>query len=278
MNSFGVSPFKTLGLIFTLMAALPVTALPLLPAERTDITVFDGDKRNDTGWYGEQEDDEVEPGMATNQGWDMEGFFLETGTSNLGFISGYNFNTGNSGYLAGDIFIDIDGNFIDGAAESNTSNGYRDVAASEFGYEYVIDVTWSNEGAGFYEIYDLTGNSAMVETPYYEQNYGSGGWRYKSGGILVEDIVGDDDFGQAIFGDGLTDEDTGYQGGNHYSAFGFDLSFLSDLGYDEFWVSTTMGCGNDHLLGYVGVAVPEPSSIVLLALGMLGLGVLRRQA
>lgn len=140
-----MSKLRSIAVIASLLVSIPALALPAL---RDDITIYDGDSKNADGWYGMQEDQEVEPGMQTNQGWDMEGFFLETGTSNLGFI-------------------------------------------------------------------------------------------------------------------------TGYDGGDHNAAYGFDLSFLAVLGFDEYWVSTTMGCGNDHLMGYVGggsMDVPEPSSLALMAL------------
>ena len=59
------------------------------------------------------EDQEVEPGMAWNQKWDLEGFFRNGNM--LSMVGGFNFETG--GYDSyrdrywgsGDIFFDVDG-------------------------------------------------------------------------------------------------------------------------------------------------------------------------
>ena len=72
-----------------------------------NITIYDGNSSSETGWYGTQEDQEVEPGMQTGQYWDLEGFFLDG--SMLSMVGGFNFKTGRDGYTSGDIFIDIDG-------------------------------------------------------------------------------------------------------------------------------------------------------------------------
>lgn len=265
MSFFEVFKLKALGLIFIGLVALPAAALPL-GADRTDITIFDGDKSGNTGWYGEQEDGEVEPGMAQNQAWDMESFFIENGTQELGMITGFNLRDGYGGYQAGDIFIDTNGNYISGDASIGSGRqGNLNEAATTFGYEFVLDIDWAAET---YQVIDISGIDAIVSTPDYKQNFGSGGFQYVSGGTAVEG-------GTFTYEAGLTSAQTGFNGDTHYAAYGFDLSFLGNA---AFTASSTMGCGNDHLLGAGRVSVPEPSAIALLALGILGLGVLRRKA
>jgi len=45
----------------------------------SNITIADQNyKSSGNSWYTNHEDGEVEPGMATNQRWDLEGFFLNS--------------------------------------------------------------------------------------------------------------------------------------------------------------------------------------------------------
>lgn len=238
------------------------------PTGRTDITIYDGDSTSQL-WHGAAEDGEVEPGMQHGQVWDMEGFFLENGSAKLGMVSGFNFRDGYGGFTAGDIFIDVNGDHIPGNA-TTSNHGYNALSATTFGYDIVLNVDWTSinsQGVGTYEVIMLD-NNALVTKPYYQQNFGSGPFEYVSGGTLMG-------AGTFLFEEGLTDAQTGFAGGTHYAASGFDLGFLS--GYGEWWVSNAMGCGNDHLLGYHKAGVPEPSSFLLLAFGVFGLAWARKR-
>ena len=265
--------------LFVLSALIASTVLPAtafaLPMNRTDITIFDGDAGN--GGAGDArgvfEDGETEPGMVNSQTWDMESVFQYGGGSKLGMISGFNFKNGYGGFTAGDIFIDTKGTHLPGSAQTGV-NGYRIESYANFGYDFVIDVDWTSidaNGVGSYKVVlmDDANDDALVSKPWYKQNYGSGPFEYISGGTVITT-------GSFMFESGLSDAQTGFAGGNHYAAYGFDLGFLGQ--YDEFWVSNAMGCGNDHLLGHGAPAsVAEPSSLVLLGLGLMGLGYLRKR-
>jgi hypothetical protein len=261
-----------------MIAALAVSSeLMALPFSGTEITIYDGDGYSGSGIAGE--DGETEPGMVNNQGWDLEGFWLQD-NGNLAIVGGFNFMTGVTGFngvngtkdfTAGDIFIDVDGDYIAGNAYGGSDG--QPVVNDTFGYEYVIDIDWNN---GSYEVRELTENSYTQEG-WYKQNYGSSPWVY----------VGEDELGEGLakpISDGefkystTNDADYGsvyYNGAFHNAAYDFDISAITEK-YDDLVFHNTMGCGNDHLLGQVS-EVPEPSSIVLLGLGILGLGVLRRK-
>lgn len=266
MNNTQTPTARRFALALALSASSSVFALPF---SGTDITIYDGDsKAGNTGWYSQREDQEVEPGMVKSQVWDLEGFWSQTG-GKLAMVGGFDFVNGVAGYTggpgeldfrSGDIFIDLHGDYLPGNAPN--SNGYtaQQVVASTFGYEYALDIDWDNLT---YDVVALNGQTS-TQIAWYDQNFGSSPWKYVEGGQVLASGLS-----FSVAGD-LTDAQTGYLGGTHYAAYDFDLGFL---GGAEAYFHFTMGCGNDNLMGYV--SVPEPSSIALLAFGVLGLGMLR---
>ena len=199
-----------------------------------------------TGWYGEQEDQEVEPGMVTGQQWDLEGFFLD-GTS-LTMVGGFNFKDGIGQWLPGDIFIDVTGDAQYGPANLGSGSGEA-IVNNSFGYEYAL--TNFNYNTKKFDVVNLN-NSSMV-TVFYTQNEESNPWKYNLGGTIIgaSDIIG--------YHSGLGDLEV-------------DLSFLeSDI--NNFTVHYTMRCGNDNLMGQV----PEPATILLSGIGLLGIGFVMRR-
>ncbi len=71
----------------------------------------------------------------------------------------------------------------------------------------------------------------------------------------------------------------GVSGDSYYRQVSFDLAALGFASLDNFDAHWTMSCGNDAIDGNIVVAeVPEPSSIALLALGLIGLLTIRRKS
>ncbi len=233
-----------------------------------NITVSDGRYRSSNGWYGAQEDNEVEPGMAASQVWDLEAFYLNRNV--LSVVGGFDFKNGVAGYsdlLSGDIFFDVDGDASGGSVTGVTKTGFFDVQET-FGYDYVIKLDFNNYG---YSVFDITGG-ATLKTVKYRVNDSSNAWRYVEGGKKI---------GQGTFTymDGLSGSDVGgLKGDNgndiHYAITGFDISFLNG---EEFIAHFTMGCGNDNLIGKGSAPVPEPATIILMGTGLIGMGGLFRK-
>jgi len=264
---------KSLNLTFIIIfvALLSANSLQALPLGMSDITIYDGDSKNEN-WYRGDEDQEVEPGMDKHQKWDLEGFYQYG--NQIAMIGGFDFKNGVAGYRgvngekdfrSGDIFIDINNDHIAGNAAANDGNG-QDIIKNTFGYEFALDIDWS---VLTYDIIAL-GIDSYTNTAFYDANYGSSPWKYVRGGEKI---------GQGSFSyqAGLTDAQAyGNRGGgnSHYAAYNFDLGFLGDR---DFVVHFTEGCGNDNLMGEGSVQVTEPGSIALLAFGVIGLVVMRRR-
>ncbi|MCK9296134.1 MAG: PEP-CTERM sorting domain-containing protein [Desulfobulbaceae bacterium] len=258
-----------------LTAALLLTGNAFALSYDNNITIYDGSGYTGSGTGGE--DRETEPGMVNSQVWDLEAFY-QKGNS-LTMVGGYNFKTGVTDYptfTSGDIFIDTNGLYGASQAPSSFSpTTGNTIVASNFGYEYVLDLNFINLTYDVYKLVD-TGKVVKTETSYYPQNEipdnltdpTSDPWRYVSGGTLVGS-------GMIDYPAALSDAAVGLFGGIHYAA-GVDLSFLDPA--QQFVAHFTMGCGNDNLMGSGTTApVPEPATMLLFGTGISGLAAWQRR-
>ena len=115
----------------------------------TNITTWDG-YGSGTGWYGAQENNEVEPGASTGQAWDLEGFYFNESNNTLALVGGFDFVLGATalGYdwvQSGDIFLETN------ADTGTAANGY---------YEYVLAMDFTGKT---YTVYDISGGGAPLK-------------------------------------------------------------------------------------------------------------------
>jgi hypothetical protein len=229
----------------------------------TNITIPEG-VSSGTGWYGGQEDNEVEPGNVTSQVWDLEGFYLNG--SKLAIVGGYNFilgvASGGKTYSSGDVFIDMNGDAVYGnSVPSNiqTSSGVTTISNSYYRYEYALDLSFATMT---YAIYDIDNNDSLLSV-YFDQNDRSNPWRYQSGGSFIGSGVISS--GVLSAADALVYGLKGDAGNTVHYYIMVDLSFI---GGKDFTSHFTMECGNDDLMGRGHVKVPEPGSLLLLGFGI----------
>ena len=231
----------------------------------TNITTYDG-YSSGTGWYGTQENNETEPGTATGQGWDLEGFFFNDSTNSLALVGGFDFVKGGSAIStpaydwvqSGDIFLETTANDND----PTNDNAF---------YDYVLAMNFTDKT---YTVYDISGGGSTNSTTYGGPAAMAGlPLNYTGGGTAVTNSM------SFSYVSNLTDTQMGGDLGTgpHNAAF-VDLSFLApNTNFSSFF---TMTCGNDVLTGAgttSGGQVPEPATILLLGFGVAALGARARK-
>lgn len=231
-----------------------------------NITIYDGQSTANP-WYGPQEDNEVEPGMMTGQGWDFEAYFWNDTTRTLYLVGGFDFinglTSGNVHYTAGDVFLyeGTTGYFLDldrvGGVQTN------------------LDATYG--GTGGYDIWK-EGNTWTYYNVTVAQNQGL-------------DPNGSDPYANDTRGDTLVQSGLTYDAYTITAAQATALGLLGagqryvmefaglpklDFGSAEyFYVTWTMLCGNDE--GDGKIPVPEPAAIGMAVAGLCGLVMGRRK-
>jgi VPDSG-CTERM exosortase interaction domain len=224
-------------------------------ASPVNVTIYDG--QTASGYVGSGiggEDNDTEPGTIKSDAWDLEALGYTASTRKLDVIGTYNFATGETAhgktYRAGAIFI---------------GSGSSLPGAHDWSYAYVL-----NFNNNTYSLYNSFSIVLPTDIP------ASSPWTITSSANPV--ATGSFDYLTGLAnpdGFDLTVMNSGYA--NQHNMISLSLTDLPAELLSDFYIHTTMECGNDVLNGYHQSVPDSGMTLGLLGMGITGLALIRRK-
>jgi len=229
------------------------------------------------------EDNEVEPRFTATQAWDLEAVLFDQSSKTLTLVGGWDFRDNPDGYASGDLFFATRlPNY--GATIGPITTIVNPIIAETFNYTSVLDIDWETMRAtsattANFVVRALNQNTSLEVAVYGNSglNVGSNPYRWFSTPSPDGDVRGS---GTATYNVYASDaalvaahpDAAGITGGTHYTMTFSNLSVGGIVKPGDLWTHFTQGCGNDDLMAFTDVEVPEPLSMVML--GCLGAGMI----
>jgi hypothetical protein len=228
----------------------------VLNATPVNITIHDNNSAS--GYIGTGvglEDNETEPGTIRSDAWDLEALGYNASNRRLDVIGTYNFAQGavanGKTYRAGAIFI---------------GTGGSQPGANGWSFAYVLN--FSDNTYALYDSFsivlptDIPASSPWTITPTAGA-LATGSFLYATG------LSNPNGFGLGVMNPANA---------NSHNMISLDLNDLLPFSVlNDFWVHTTMECGNDNLNGRYQSVPDSGATAALLGLGLTGLACIRRK-